>query len=160
MTNIIVKGIENKRFNIFDFLASRGRRIIPALFVVIILLLVIGHLTLISFDYLNLAKHAKSAMLFYSNLHIRSEVGYFDSAATGKWLLHTWSLSIEWQFYLLLPILLTAIYRIPALYSKKLVLISSLTLVSFAFCVLLSFYKPSAAFFWLPSRAWELLLGS
>ena len=79
---------------------------LPALLVLIVVLLVVGCWTLGPEDFERLAKHARSAVFFASNHHFYDEAGYFDVQSHEKWLHHAWSLSVEWQFYLVLPLIL------------------------------------------------------
>ena len=104
MTSIIISGLEQGRFSLWSFYLARARRIIPALLVLCISLLVLGWFWLPSADYKMLGTHAATALAFVSNLKFWREAGYFDAASHEKWLLHTWSLSVEWQFYILLPL--------------------------------------------------------
>ena len=99
MTGIIFRGLENNNFSLFEYYASRANRIIPALAVLCMILLVFGWFYLIPSDYKALGKHVERSMLFISNFAYLKETGYFDSSSYEKWLLHTWSLSVEWQFY-------------------------------------------------------------
>lgn len=144
---------------LWRFYLARARRIVPALLVLCITLLAIGWLTLPTGDYKQLSSHTLVALAFLSNLKFWSEAGYFDVASHDKWLLHTWSLSVEWQFYLLFPILLLILWRLFP--NRRAVTIA--LLVGLAFSLSLSIYltpgNPSAAFYLLPSRAWELLAG-
>src|SRR5574343_1237514 len=112
MTAIVIKGLELGRFSLIDFYAARIRRILPALLVLCMVLLGIGYFVLPPLDYTQLAGHTLSALGFYSNFRFWSEVGYFDVASHQKLLLHTWSLSVEWQFYVLLPIVLATVWRL------------------------------------------------
>src|SRR5690606_42147487 len=63
-------------------------------------------------EYKLLGKHARESLVFSSNIEYFGEAGYFDVASQQKWLLHTWSLSVEWQFYLVFPLLLMLLYRL------------------------------------------------
>lgn len=159
MTAIVIKGLELGSFSVFDFYAARIRRIVPALMVLCIALLAIGYFLLSPLDYKQLATHVLSALGFFSNFKFWSEAGYFDVASHEKWLLHTWSLSVEWQFYLLLPIVLAAAWRLsPGRRTQLLVLLSG-TVLSFAVSVVMTEYASNTAFYLLPARAWEMLAG-
>ena len=104
MTGIIFRGIEQENFSILKFYVARANRIIPALAVLCLVLLVFGWFYLTPLDYKALGKHAASSVAFLSNIIYWRESGYFDAASHEKWLLHTWSLSVEWQFYILYPL--------------------------------------------------------
>ncbi|MBV2133593.1 acyltransferase [Pseudomonas sp. MAP12] len=159
MASIVVGGLDTGRFNLPGFYLARARRILPALLVLVFAVLVVGWLLLMPSDYQTLGRHARESVLFSSNLQYLSESGYFDAASHEKWLLHTWSLSVEWQFYLIYPLLLMLLARVLP-QSRPLLAVHLLALsASFAWCLLLTFEQPVRAFYLLPSRAWELLLG-
>lgn len=158
MTSIVFRGLENNKFGILNFYRARTKRIVPALSVLCLILLVVGWFFLHPHDYHALAKHTLGTLTFSSNFLYLKESGYFDEASREKWLLHTWSLSVEWQFYLLYPIvvvLLGKIFRLPAL---RAILIGG-AVASFCVCVYATGRWPSSAFFLLPTRAWEMLAG-
>lgn len=158
MTRIIVTGLEEGRFSLWQFYLARARRIIPALLALCLTLLCLGWFWLPTPDYVQLAKHAFTAILFLSNVKFWKEAGYFDSASHEKWLLHTWSLSVEWQFYIILPLALMLVWR---LWGKNGLLRSTVLAgaVSFGLSVILSYIAPSAGFFLIPTRTWEMLAG-
>ena len=104
MTRIILGPLAEGRFSVLRFYLARARRIFPALTVLCVLMLAYGWFTLSPIDYKLLSKHAGTSLLFLSNQVYWKESGYFDADAHEKWLLHTWSLSVEWQFYLLYPL--------------------------------------------------------
>lgn len=106
MTRIIFRGIEQDNFSILKFYVARANRIIPALAVLCVVLLVFGWFYINPLDYKSLGKHIGSSIGFLSNIIYWSESGYFDAASHEKWLLHTWSFSAEWQFYIMQPYLL------------------------------------------------------
>jgi len=109
-------------------------------------------------DYKALAKDSIASILFLSNFSYWKTSGYFAAAANEKLLLHTWSLSVEWQFYLIYPVVLAVIYRLLGLGITKLALIIGLIL-SFLFSIYFSESHSVASYFLLPTRAWEMLLG-
>ena len=113
MTTIIIKKLENpqQRFSVWDFYLARAKRIAPALLALCTALLALGWFVLPPQDYRSLGMHALTSGLFASNIQYWREAVYFDAASHDKWLLHTWSLSVEWQFYLLLPLLLWGAWR-------------------------------------------------
>ncbi|MEM5531604.1 hypothetical protein [Pseudoalteromonas arctica] len=93
------------------FYVARANRIIPALAVLCFALLLFGWLYLPPSDYQLLGKHALSSISFLSNITYWTEAGYFDAASHEKWLLHTWSLSVEWQFYIFYSLVLVLIHK-------------------------------------------------
>lgn len=109
-------------------------------------------------DYKALGKHVASSVGFVSNIIYWRESGYFDVASKEKWLLHTWSLSVEWQFYILYPMVLIALKRFLTLENlKKTILIA--TGLSFVFSVIATYKLPGGAYYLFPARVWEMLLG-
>lgn len=158
MTGIIFSGLEKDTFSIFKFYVSRANRIIPSLAVLCSFLLVFGWFFVTPIDYKVLGKHVASSVSFVSNFVYWKEAGYFDAASHKKWLLHTWSLSVEWQFYIFYPLVIVGLRKFfPLQVVKRLVFI--FTVVSFIVCVVVSEVWPSLAYYLLPSRMWELMLG-
>ena len=159
MTQIVSTRLEAKQFSFLAFYSSRARRIAPALIVVTASVLALGYFYLDPDDYLILGKHAASSLTFTSNLLYYREAGYFDRNSQDKWLLHTWSLSVEWQFYLLFPLFLVALIKFQG--GKRIVGGVLLALGgSFLLSLFLTSTNQPLAFFSLPTRAWELLAGS
>lgn len=158
MTSIIFRGFENNTFSLLKFFSARIRRIIPALLVLVILLLIFGYLFLPPIPYEELSKHSGGSLLFISNFMYWKESGYFDTSAINKFLLHTWSLSVEWQFYILYPIVLICLSKVFKVTTLKRVIVY-LTVISFGLATYFSFSYPVASYFLLPSRSWEMLLG-
>jgi peptidoglycan/LPS O-acetylase OafA/YrhL len=158
MTSIISHSIDDSSFSLLKFYTSRFNRIVPALTVLCMSLLVFGWFFLPPLDYFSLSKHVASSLSFVSNFLYFQEIGYFDAEAHEKWLLHTWSLSVEWQFYILYPIVLYVINKIT---SKKIVniFIVSSTVLGFVFCIFATRLWPDASYYLLPMRCWELFLG-
>lgn len=100
-----------------------------------------------------------SALGFFSNIKFWREAGYFDAASHEKLLLHTWSLSVEWQFYMVLPIVLLVIWKIRPGRTMLTVMMALGFLLSLLLSAILSPMKAGAAFYLLPTRAWEMLAG-
>lgn len=106
MTKIIFSALQEQTFSFLKFYISRANRIIPPLVALILVLTVLGYDLLYPQYYKDFSKHAISSLGFLSNIQYFRESGYFDTDSHFKILLHTWSLSVEWQFYILLPIIL------------------------------------------------------
>jgi peptidoglycan/LPS O-acetylase OafA/YrhL len=158
MTGIIFKGLNTNSLNLAEFYLCRANRIIPPLALLCFTLLLFGWFLLPPMDYINLGMHAASSVSFLSNITYFYEADYFDAGAYEKWLLHTWSLSVEWQFYIIYPIILLFLKRYFSLESLKRLLILG-TVVGFIFCTIATDLWPTFAYFSLPTRAWEMLLG-
>ncbi|MCT7655668.1 acyltransferase [Oceanimonas sp. NS1] len=138
---------------------ARVTRIVPALLLLVGILLLVGWWALPQGDYKLLSAHSLYALVFLSNVRFWREAGYFDSASHEKWLLHTWSLSVEWQFYLLLPLLLLVVWRcVRGRKAMAMVMVAGF-LLSFLASVWVTGKDPSGAFFLLPTRTWEMLAG-
>lgn len=158
MTTIVINGIEEGRFSLLNFYLARVVRIVPALLLLCITASTLGFLLLNLIDASNLVIHAASSLTFLSNFVYWSESGYFDDASKYNWLLHTWSLSVEWQFYIFYPLVMLLL---SSFFSVK--TIGKFTLIAITLGLGLSVWAaetmPSAAYFMLPTRAWELLMG-
>jgi len=159
MTGMVVKGLERGTFSVWGFYMARARRIVPALLVLCAVLLALGWFVLLPPDYKTLGSHSVYALSFLSNIEFWQEAGYFDTASHEKWLLHTWSLSVEWQFYLVLPLLLWAVWRALPGRRAQVWAVGATLLASLAASAVLTPSQPTLAFFWLHARAWEMLAG-
>lgn len=111
-TSIIISNTKNKKFNLIDFYLRRVRRILPLLYIIIFAVLILGLFIFNSLHYDRLIESSFSAITFVSNNFFTSEVGYFDNNKIFKPLLHTWSLSVEIQFYLIWPLIVFYSYKI------------------------------------------------
>jgi peptidoglycan/LPS O-acetylase OafA/YrhL len=159
MTGLVISGLEKGNFSILSFYMARSRRILPALLVLCAVLLILGWWLMPAADYKALSALSASSVTFLSNIKFWLEAGYFDNASHDKWLLHTWSLAVEWQFYLILPVVLSIIWKVlPGRKVASWAIVFGF-LVSFALCVALTPTKPTGSFFMLPTRAWEMLAG-
>lgn len=159
MTGIIVRGLEAGNFSLWQFYMARARRIVPALMLLLVILLAFGWFWLPTLDYQELGSESVFSLAFLSNFYYWRSAGYFDSAAHEKWLLHTWSLGVEMQFYLLYPIFALVVWKIkPGIKSIYWGLVG-LFVVSFSLGVVVSNVMPVAAFYLLPTRGWELAVG-
>jgi peptidoglycan/LPS O-acetylase OafA/YrhL len=159
MTGILIGNLEAQRFSLWQFYLARGKRIAPALIVLCAVLLLLGTVLLTSSDLIALGKHLRGSLGFYSNVVFWGESGYFDAESHSKWLLHTWSLSVEWQFYMVYPLIVWGCWRLhPGRFSLR-VLLLLLFAASLLLSVLVTPAKPGAAFYLLPTRAWEMMAG-
>lgn len=154
ITGIIRKDIQNRQFTFSNFYARRFRRILPALLVVLSATWLIGWFTLLPSEYKNLGIHLSAGATFTSNIQLLREVGYFDVAAEQKPTLHLWSLGVEEQFYIFWPVILLLISR-----ARSVLIWSTLAIALASICFMVT-TTPSAAFYMLPARMWELLIGA
>lgn len=159
MTRIVWGGLERGTFDYGRYLAARAVRIWPALGAMVAVLLALGAWWLPPFDVDALAQQSLRAVAFWSNQFFLDRSGYDIRTADTNWLLHTWSLSVEWQFYLLYPLVLVAIARWSRRRSVALISVLVLAGLSLAGHLWWSATAPEQAFFLLPARAWELLAG-
>jgi peptidoglycan/LPS O-acetylase OafA/YrhL len=155
MTIIITEALDAGRFSFKEFYARRARRLLPAAYATITITAIAGYFLLDSFEFQQLFWQTVGAFGFFANHILWQQTDYFSSGADLKPLLHLWSLSIEEQFYLFLPLMLFVAgrrWRVPG--------VALLTIVSLAGCLWLLSRSPSAVFYFLPTRAWELGLGA
>ena len=158
MTGIIAGRYEEGRFSIRQFYMDRVRRIVPALTVLCLFLIALGYIILPSDEYRLLGKHAAGSLAFVSNIFYWTETGYFEPESRTKWMLHTWSLSVEAQFYLLYPLFLAVALNLRSRSAQRLLVLGA-TAASLLVCIIGSLKWPTAAFYLLPMRAWELMMG-
>ncbi|RHW77664.1 acyltransferase family protein [Colwellia sp. RSH04] len=158
MTSIIMQGITKDNFSLAKFYSARTKRIIPPLIFLCIILLLFAFFFLSPLTYQAIGNEVAYAISFLSNIEFYRNAGYFDSIAQEKWLLHTWSLSVEWQFYLLYPLIILLFKKLSGIEKIKFYLLG-LTLTSFLLNLYQSYNHPTAAFYLLPARAWEMTLG-
>lgn len=158
MSSIIFNQLARQQFKLLGFYISRANRIIPALGFLCFILMLFAWFFLPPLDYAQLGKHIASSISFLSNFMYWNEAGYFDTASQEKWLLHTWSLSVEWQFYLIYPLILLLLHRLFNLSQLKKVFIVILICL-FGLNLYITHLSPSSSYFLLPARAWEMFLG-
>jgi peptidoglycan/LPS O-acetylase OafA/YrhL len=158
ITSIILRELGKSRFTIGSFYVRRIRRILPAFLIVVLAVSVAGYRYMLPMESLNYAKSLLASIFFGSNFFFWMHSGYFDPQAAAMPLLHTWSLSIEEQFYLLFPGLLIVLHR----YKKEWLFKAVLTIGAVSFVLnLFSTYSNATAAFYNPlTRTWELLAGS
>ena len=157
ITSIILREIHTGTFTLRRFYARRCRRILPALVVVLAATYAIARASLTPLDFSFVSKHVLGGATFTSNILLWRENGYFDIAAIRKPLLHLWSLGVEEQFYLVWPPLamLAVVRRWRPLWLSAFLLVGSLALA-----IGVPPAQADAAFYLLPARMWELLVGA
>ena len=158
ITAVIASDIRAGRFSLARFYERRIRRIFPALFTVVAASCVAAYFVFMPLDFKRFGASVSAMTLFASNLLFWRQSGYFDAAADLKPLLHTWSLAVEEQFYLLFPIILLLISGLRQ--NRRRTVIILLAVVSFVCSVWQVAADPTAAFYLPLARAWELLVGS
>ena len=158
ITSLISEEIRQGRFSIVTFYERRVRRIFPALVLVLSVSSVLATWLLLPGQFNSFAKSLFATMFFASNVLFWRETGYFAAPASEQPLLHTWSLAVEEQFYVVFPLVLIVIHR--WLKGRWVAWLAPLAILSFALSVWGVGHKPGATFYLAPTRAWELLLGS
>lgn len=158
ITGILLSDLRRGRFSIVDFYERRARRILPALFVVLLLCLPAMWWTLVPADAQEFSQSLGAVVLFVSNFFFWSKSGYFDTSTDLKPLLHTWSLAVEEQYYLFFPLLLWALRGVS--HRRLLAVLGLLAACSLALAEWGRRVDLSGAFYLLPSRGWELLIGA
>lgn len=158
ITSIIYIELDKGRFSIAKFYERRARRILPALFTVVFASVMIGLMWMRPSDMQFLSRSVAAVATFSSNFLFWSESGYFDVSAELKPLLHTWSLAVEEQFYIIFPPVLIAAHRFGGKFVIS--LLAAFAVVSIALAQWGVVHQPSASFFLLPARGWELLMGA
>lgn len=160
ITLIILKELSiSKKFSFINFYERRVRRIIPAFFFILIFISPLAWLILLPFDYIVYAKSNISAALFYSNYFFwKDQLVYASESALLKPLLHTWSLSIEEQFYILFPLIFIFFWKYLRKYLLTILILG--LVISLIFSDFISYQFPTFNFYNLLSRVWELLAGS
>jgi len=158
ITSILAAEIAQGNFSILKFYERRARRILPALFFVIITTVPFALAWMLDSDLQNLGRSIMSVAVFASNLFFWRNTDYFDPAAGEQPLLHTWSLAVEEQYYIFFPLFLLLAWKLkkPGLT----LFILCITCVSLALSEWGATYHPAINFYLLPTRAWELLAGS
>ena len=156
---ILLEGFRDRSFSFIGFYSRRVRRIFPALLVVMSFTLLVGWFFLYATEFMQTGKHIIGAAGFVANIIFELESGYFDSSNLTKPLLHLWSLSVEEQFYLVLPVFLWLVF---ASRSPGRLLVPVLAILfsgSFLANLYFSVTSPQFAFFSLSTRFWQLLSG-
>lgn len=158
ITGILARELRNGDFSIIRFYRRRAIRIFPALFAMLAVTTILAALTMLPQELRRYGNSLLSTVTFVSNILFYNESGYFAPDAHSKVLLHTWSLSVEEQFYLFWPVLLAVLHARAQSSVRWIALV--ITVVSLALSVWWLKLDPSGAFYLIPSRAWELMIGA
>ncbi|MCP5209295.1 MAG: acyltransferase [Hahellaceae bacterium] len=170
ITSIILKDLDAQNFSFAGFYRRRAKRLLPALYFTLACTSLLAYGFLTSTQWNDFIAQLIGAVTFSANLVLPTQIGYFEAAAEGKPLLHIWSLSLEEQYYFLLPLFL---YLTPRQWRFSALIAA--TAVSLGWCLFWT-SSPDAippflwrfgeakiaewAFYLFPTRAWELLVGS
>ncbi|WOE75292.1 acyltransferase family protein [Alterisphingorhabdus coralli] len=157
ITSIIINEAEQGQFSLLRFYERRARRILPALLLVIVATLPPSYFWMLGSQWDNYSESLVAVALFASNILFWLQDGYFAGLSEEKPLLHTWSLAVEEQYYILFPLLLLLVLRFRRDWLLPLIIViagASLGWAEYAARV-----WPTANFYLLPSRIWELAAG-
>lgn len=157
ITSIIYQEIEAGNFSIARFYERRARRILPALFVVVLACIPFAWIWMLPGEFKSFCHSLVGVATFTSNILFWRESGYFADASELKPLLHTWSLAVEEQYYILFPPLLLLLHHLRRFWLYAAFVVG--TLASLIYAQYMSIAAPDANFFLLPTRAWELGIG-
>ncbi|MGO7540715.1 acyltransferase family protein [Rhizobium ruizarguesonis] len=158
ITKIILADVRDGRFSIGNFYSRRAKRILPAVVVMYAFVMAASYFTMLPDESLRVFKSVTSSALFASNAYFYFTTGYFDDSSEFNPVLHTWSLSVEEQFYVFFPLIVMLASR----YGRRAtgMAIAGLFAVSIIASIITVPINRSAAFYLVQYRAWELLVGS
>jgi peptidoglycan/LPS O-acetylase OafA/YrhL len=158
ISSIILMEIERGSFSVVRFYERRARRILPALFLIMGCCVICGYAWMMPDEYKNLGQSLVATTFFSNNILLALTTGYWDMASEFKPLLHTWSLGVEEQFYVLFPLTLILIWRFAR--KRTYMILAMLLLGSLASSLWSARQSPTWVFYNLPTRAWEILVGA
>ena len=158
ITTIILSELEQGKFSILNFYERRARRILPALFLVMLVCIYFAWVWLLPSDMKKFSLSLVAVSVFASNILFWRESGYFDTDTALKPLLHTWSLAVEEQYFVLFPLFLMLLWRL----GKRwiLIILATVFVASLSLAQWGAYAQPDTAFYLLPTRGWELLIGA
>ena len=161
ITGLIFEQVKAGRFSIIHFYERRARRILPALFVTCLISTALALLLYMPNDFIQFSRSLEGIAIFSSNFIFARWIGYFSDFSSTRPLLHTWSLAVEEQFYLLFPLLLMVLNKH---FKEKIhtvrIMIYAPFLLSLVMSIAFIASNPDRTFYLLHTRAWELLAGS
>lgn len=158
ITGLVAADLDRGRFSLVDFWNRRLRRIWPAALAVTISVLVAGWVIMLPDDLRVLAADAVAQVTMLANVRFWKGTDYFDPSVDLRPLLHTWSLAVEEQFYLVFPPVMVLLSKLGS--RTRLGILAVLAAASLAASVVMIGPRPMAVFYLLPFRAWEMLLGA
>ena len=153
----ICRDVFAEKFNFTDFYVKRIKRLFPALFATVIATSICTYFLLLPEETIVFAKSVISTLLYVSNMFFYTQSDYFAADLELAPLLHTWSLSVEEQFYILFPVLLVAIIKFRPRYLQRALI--TIAIVSLILSEYLVRTDPSLAFFISPTRFWQFIVG-
>ena len=158
ITSLVAREVNEGSFTYLHFWERRARRLLPPIIFVAAFCAIFAYFFLLPGETERVGQSLVALSLFASNVFFWLKSGYFEVPPDSVPLLHTWSLAVEEQYYLIFPAVL--IFFGQRLSDKRIIAVAGLMLISFVISVWQVSNQPGAAYFLLPSRAWELLIGS
>lgn len=158
ITSLLAEDLETGRYSLARFYERRVRRILPALYLVMVVTLPLAFVLMLPGQIEDFAASLAAVVVFLSNFFFLSQVGYFSPDAELQPLLHTWSLAVEEQYYLLFPPLLAVLWRRGR--GWTIAVLALVAVASFVFALWGAVENPGRNFYFTGSRAWELLAGA
>lgn len=160
MSAMIIPGVLNKDFKLFDFYIARAVRIIPSIILLVIVFYAISFQFAPPDMFKDFSKYAMKSLLFTSNIeYLKLANGYFTGDSHSNFLLHTWSLSVEWQFYLVYPLIIMLTGWLTRSLKAISVVLSLVLVISLLASIFYATIDSSFNFYMLPTRAWEMTIG-
>ncbi len=161
ITSLLAKELNSSGgIDLSRFYARRARRLLPALTLVVVIVCLIQAIIASPIAQMDVLRAALSTVLYSSNLYFaRIQLYYFLQGSGKEPLLHTWSLAVEEQFYLVWPIFLLLLEKVVKSVRSRIFVIAATTIISFIGCVWLTAWNQVIAFFLSPPRAWEFSIG-
>ncbi|RUS65635.1 O-acetyltransferase OatA [Saezia sanguinis] len=161
ITSIVYNGLDQNKFSFWNFYGRRFVRLYPALLTVVLLTFIAGFLLMDAETFKHLNRAGRYAIVSASNIFFNNNLNYFDQAAQQQIFLHTWSLGVEWQFYLIWPLLMWGVFKLSAKSVRPALvcLIALITIASVAASQWMIGHDAKAAYYLMPYRAFELGLG-
>ena len=162
ITRIVYTEVMNRKYTFTNFYVRRSKRILPPLYFMAILTLIAGYFILLPYDFFKTGISIIGAIVFASNMQFALRTGDYFSSDSSEWpMLHTWSLSVEEQYYFILPVALIICIR----FLKKINLVVILAIVALASFALAEYMSGKSnlagmSYYILPTRMGELLVGS
>ena len=157
ITGVIIRQLEEGTFSFSSFYIARARRILPALFFMLAITTIAAWFLMVPDDLSSYGRSLEFASAFLANIYFKNNVNYFAPAAETMPLLHTWSLAVEEQYYLIFPLLVAAVWRFGKRRLLNILLFAFL--ISFLASLLGAISFKTSNYYLLPTRAWELLFG-
>ena len=158
ITSLLIRDLTKGNFSLTAFYAKRIRRLYPALVFTLLITLIGGYFIFMPDEFKELGQSAVSVVTYLSNIFFWLKSDYFDGPSELKPLLHTWSLAVEEQFYIIFPLIMILVFKLHKKFRN--LALFALLLLSLIACTLYVHIDNSAAFFFMPFRIWEFLAGA